>query len=68
MATMYCNLCKRPVEARRNIGLGTFILALLTGGISLIFIPFYAKRCQICKSDAVSKISKSGAAYHGDNS
>ncbi len=55
MATMYCNLCKRPVEAKRVIGVGTLLLVLLTGGLWLLLIPFYGKRCSICKSDALSK-------------
>jgi hypothetical protein len=54
MATMYCALCSRPVEAKRQIGAGTIILAVVTGGIWLLAIPFYSKRCCICKSTAVS--------------
>lgn len=54
MATMYCALCKRPVEARRQIGAGTVIVAVLTAGMSLLAIPFYQKRCSICKSPALS--------------
>ncbi len=58
MATKYCDHCQRPVEARRQIGVGTLILVLLTGLIWLIFIPFYTKRCPICKGISLSKISK----------
>jgi uncharacterized small protein (DUF1192 family) len=54
MATMYCALCNRPVEAKRQIGAGTIILAVITGGLWLFTIPFYSKRCSICKSSAVS--------------
>ncbi|MGH7446992.1 MAG: hypothetical protein ACRELT_05505 [Longimicrobiales bacterium] len=54
MATMFCALCSRPVEAKRQIGAGTIILAVITGGLWLLTIPFYAKRCSICKSTAVS--------------
>lgn len=54
MATMYCALCRRPVEARRVIGVGTVALAVITGGVWLIAIPFYPKRCSICRSAAVS--------------
>lgn len=54
MATMYCNLCRRPVEAKRSIGVGTLLLAVLTGGVWLLTIPFYGKRCSICKSKAVT--------------
>jgi hypothetical protein len=56
MPTMYCALCARPVEARRHIGMGTAILALLTMGMSLLAIPFYRRRCAICKSPAVSAV------------
>lgn len=55
MATMYCALCRRPVEGKRQIGAGTIVLAVLTMGISLIAIPFYSKRCSICRSTAVSR-------------
>ena len=51
---MYCALCSRPVEARRHIGAGTVVLALFTFGASLLAVPFYAKRCSICKSTALS--------------
>lgn len=54
MATMYCALCNRPVEAKRQIGVGTVALAVFTAGVSLLAVPFYPKRCSICKSSAVS--------------
>jgi hypothetical protein len=54
MATMYCALCNRPVEASRQLGVGTLALAFITFGISLVAIPFYPKRCAICKTTAVS--------------
>jgi hypothetical protein len=54
MATMYCALCRRAVDARRHIGGGSVLLALGTMGFSILAIPFYAKRCPICKSTAVS--------------
>ena len=56
MATMYCSLCRRPVDARRQIGAGTIIVGVLTAGFSLLAIPFYSKRCSICKSAAVSDV------------
>ena len=49
MASKYCMNCGRVVEARRVIGVGTIILILITGLIWVIFIPFYSKRCPICK-------------------
>ena len=54
MATMYCALCRRPVEAKRHIGVGTLILAVVSFGVSLLAIPFYKRRCCICRSAAVS--------------
>ena len=62
---MYCNLCKRPVEAKRNIGVGSLLLVLITGGIWLIAILFYSKRCTICKSDALGSFSSKSSS--GDN-
>lgn len=60
MATMYCALCGRPVEATRHIGPVTVLLAVLTAGVSLLAVPFYAKRCSICKSTAVSRTAPDG--------
>lgn len=54
MSTMYCALCRRPVEAGRQIGVGTVALAVATAGIWLVAIPFYPKRCSICRSTALS--------------
>ncbi len=54
MSTMYCALCRRPVDARRHIGIGTIALAVVTAGLSLLAVPFYPKRCSLCKSTAVS--------------
>ncbi len=59
---MYCALCKRPVEARRQIGAGTIILAVATGGLWLFAIPFYEKRCAICRTAAVSLAAPPGEA------
>jgi hypothetical protein len=55
MPTMYCALCRRPVEARRHIGAGSVLLAFATMGFSVLAIPFYSKRCSICKSTAVTQ-------------
>lgn len=56
MPTMYCALCNRPVEARRQVGVGTVALAIVSGGLWLLAIPFYQKRCSICKSPAISPV------------
>jgi hypothetical protein len=58
---MYCALCARPVEAKRQIGVGTAVLAVLSGGLWLLAIPFYSKRCSICRSAAVSATPPPGA-------
>lgn len=60
MATMYCALCRRPVDARRQIGAGTIVLAVVTGGMWLVAIPFYRKRCAICRTAAVSDAAPDG--------
>lgn len=33
---------------RRKIGVGTLIMVLLTGGLWLVMIFLYQKRCAIC--------------------
>ena len=65
MATMYCALCNRPVEANRRIGAGTVVLAVITGGLWVLAIPFYPKRCAICESTAVTQTGPSGGAFGG---
>lgn len=65
MATMYCALCRRPVDAGRRIGMGTIVLAVLTGGLWLLAIPFYEKRCAICRSAAVSATAPDGKIADG---
>ncbi|CAN5637717.1 hypothetical protein BH23GEM10_BH23GEM10_17750 [soil metagenome] len=54
MASVYCALCDRPVEGTRHIGVGTIVAAVLTAGISLLFVPFYRRRCSICRSTAIT--------------
>jgi hypothetical protein len=56
MAAKQCNLCERPVMPKRNIGIGTFILVFCTGGFWLLAIPFYRKRCPICKGSAFTSV------------
>ena len=57
MTIMYCELCKRPVEARRRIGPWTWLWGILSVGISTLAIPFYSKRCPICETKEVSRIA-----------
>lgn len=54
MAVMYCALCNRAVEAHRQIGVGTVVVAVLTAGFSLLAVPFYRKRCSICHGTALA--------------
>ena len=49
MAVKMCMHCDKKVEAKRHIGIGTIILLVLTGGLWLLVIPFYKKRCPICR-------------------
>ena len=50
MAVKYCILCQRHVEPKRQIGVGTLIMVLATGGFWLLCILFYSPKCPICKS------------------
>ena len=47
--TRFCKNCNQTVVAKRKIGVGTFILAVVTSGFSLLCIPFYSKRCPMCQ-------------------
>ncbi len=51
MPIKYCTICKKEVEEKRHIGIGTILLCLITYGIWLLVIPFYKKKCPICKTD-----------------
>ena len=48
MITRYCQECERKAGHKRVLGLGTFLMILLTGGIWILMILFYPKRCIIC--------------------
>jgi hypothetical protein len=50
MATRYCELCGRLVDGRRHFGFGTLALSVLTGGAWFLVLPFYRKRCPICRT------------------
>ncbi|MBU2870940.1 hypothetical protein [Colwellia sp. E2M01] len=62
MAIRHCNLCERKVEAKREIGVGSLLLVLLTGGLWLIALIFYGERCSICKGNSLSN-EKGQATY-----
>lgn len=51
----YCLNCKQMVEPKRNIGIGTFILVLMTAFFWVLLIPFYSKRCPLCKGTNFGK-------------
>ncbi|HUG00733.1 MAG TPA: hypothetical protein VML95_02595 [Longimicrobiales bacterium] len=53
------------MDARRQIGVGTICLAVITGGLWLLAIPFYQKRCSICRSTAVSATRPDGSISGG---
>ena len=52
MKFYYCPHCGRETGHKRALGWGTFFAVLLTGGLWLLAIPFYPKRCIICGSKA----------------
>ena len=51
MKVYYCHNCQKTTGYKRSLGWGTFFGGLFTLGISLLFIPFYPKRCIICGGD-----------------
>lgn len=48
MLFTYCPNCKETRGFKRAIGIGTVIAIILTGGLWLLAIPFYPKRCIVC--------------------
>ena len=55
MKFYYCPHCGRETGHKRALGWGTFFAVLLTGGLWLLAIPFYPKRCIICGSKEKGK-------------
>jgi hypothetical protein len=47
-AVGYCLQCGRQTVHRRRIGRGTWVAVILTCGIWLLALPFYAVRCVDC--------------------
>lgn len=48
MLQMYCANCGRTMGFKRSLGVGTVIAIVLTGGLWLLAIPFYPRRCINC--------------------
>ena len=53
----YCPNCGKTTGHKRALGWGTFFAVLITGGLWLLAIPFYPKRCIICGADQSSSSS-----------
>jgi len=51
MTTMYCKFCKCHVDTKRQIGLVSYLLVIVTFGFWFLIFPLYPKRCIVCKSD-----------------
>lgn len=52
MQTAYCPACKKETGFQRKLGFGTFFAVIITGGLWLLALPFYPKRCAICGLEA----------------
>lgn len=50
MAMRDCAFCERPTQFKRNIGVGSLLLVILTAGFWIFAIPFYSPRCSICSA------------------
>lgn len=48
MQVAFCANCGKHTGHKRNIGVGTALGAVVTGGLSLAAVPAYSKRCVIC--------------------
>src|ERR1035437_2529468 len=48
MEMMFCTSCDRTMGFKRALGWGTYLAIVLTGGLWLLSIPFYPKRCVVC--------------------
>lgn len=48
MEISFCQNCGKGTGHKRALGAGTILGAVATGGVSLLGVPFYGKRCVIC--------------------
>jgi hypothetical protein len=48
MQIAYCPNCGKNSGHKRSLGAGTILGTFLTGGLSLLAVPVYGKRCIIC--------------------
>jgi hypothetical protein len=55
VASDYCVLYQRNVPLGRNFGSGSLLAILLTCGAWLFAMPFYFRRCTICKDATISQ-------------
>ncbi len=50
MQMAYCPNCGKITGHKRALGFGTFFAFILTGGLWIIVLIFYPKRCIVCGS------------------
>lgn len=64
MQVAFCKNCNKHTGHERAIGAGTVFGAVVTGGVSLLAIPAYCKRCVICglTEDQAASVTTSGRA------
>lgn len=48
MEYYYCPNCGKERGYKRALGWGTFFAVVITGGLWILAIPFYPKRCIAC--------------------
>ena len=48
MQMIECPNCGKLTGFKRNLGFGTFLMVVITGGLWLLAIPFYPPRCITC--------------------
>jgi hypothetical protein len=54
MKVGYCPNCEKETGYQRKLGFGTLFAVILTGGLWLLVLPFYPKRCSICGKPLLS--------------
>ncbi len=45
---IHCPACEKKRGYKRQIGVGSLIAVVFTGGLWLLVLPFYEKRCIVC--------------------
>jgi membrane-bound metal-dependent hydrolase YbcI (DUF457 family) len=62
---LFCQNCNSKRGFKRSLGIGTFLMVLITFGFWLLFIPLYPKRCLVCGQTKGAALEATGRSHVG---